>query len=231
MDSDRQPGSASQPPRQTDTRARPRRRGARLLQATGALLLGVLLVTLWTHWDAEAFAAWKEQAGPLPYFAAMVVLPALGLPMTPLLIVAGATFGAVVGLIGSLAALALHLSLCFWIARSGLRPRIARLLARFDIGLPAFDGRRDRALRFILLVRLAPGVPAFAKNYLLGASGVPFGMFMAASMALGSVYAAGFVVLGESVLTRDARGAAIAGVALLATALAFAWLRRRPPDA
>ena len=215
-----------------DPASRPRRHGAgRLLPLLGTLLVAGLLLLLWTQWDAEAFAAWKEQAGPLPYFAAMAVLPALGLPMTPLFVVAGATFGALVGLAGSLVALALHLSLCYWVARSGLRPRIERLLARFDVDLPAFDGRRDRALRFILLVRLAPGVPAFAKNYLLGASGVPYGLFIAVSMAMGSVYAAGFVVLGESVLSRDARGIAIAAAGLLLAALAFVWLRRRPGPA
>jgi uncharacterized membrane protein YdjX (TVP38/TMEM64 family) len=204
-----------------------RRRPARLLAFAGALLVVLVLMLLWSQWDAEAFAAWKQQAGPLPYFAAMVVLPALGLPMTPLFIVAGATFGAVVGLTGSLLALAGHLALCFWVARSGLRPHVERWLAHFDVDLPAFDGRRDRALRFLLLVRLAPGVPAFAKNYLLGVAGIPFALYMGVSMLVGGTYAAGFVILGESVLARDARGVAIAAAGLALAGLAFWWLRRQ----
>ncbi|MGY6519524.1 MAG: TVP38/TMEM64 family protein [Lysobacteraceae bacterium] len=197
------------------------------LRAAGVVVVLALLVALWQWFDREAFMAWKQQAGPVPFFAAMAVLPALGLPVTPFFIVAGATFGVAMGLGGSLAALLVNFSLCYWIARSGLRPFLLRVLGRFASRIPDFDGRRDRAVGFVLLVKFAPGVPAFAKNYLLGVAGVPFRLYLVLSMLISGVYAAAFVLLGESVLERDASGAALAVGVLLAAGLAFWWVRRK----
>ena len=64
----------------------------------GALTLLVLAVLIWNAWDHQAFIAWREEAGVVPFFLAMALLPALGVPITPFFIVAGATFGTYVGL-------------------------------------------------------------------------------------------------------------------------------------
>lgn len=191
------------------------------------LALAGMVYLLWSAWDHEAFLRWKEEAGPVPFFAAMAVLPAIGFPVTPFFILAGATFGVVLGLGGSLLALLVNFSLCFWLARSGLRPRISRLLERFGVDLPDFQAGHQRALRFVLTVKLAPGVPAFAKNYLLGAVGVPFAMYLTVSMLVTGVYAAAFVVLGESVLEHDMDRAVVAVVVIALVALALWWIRRR----
>ena len=196
-------------------------------KAVGLLVLVAVVALVWNWWDLAAFTAWKQEAGPVTYFAAMAVLPALGLPITPFFILAGATFGSVVGLVGSLIALAANLTLCFWIARSGLQPFIIRLLRRFSVKLPEFDGNRKRAVRLIVLVKLAPGVPAFAKNYLLGAAGVPFWLYLGLSMAISGVYAVAFVILGESALERDPRRLLIALAIIAATAGGVWWWRRR----
>lgn len=191
------------------------------------MALAGMVYLLWEAWDHEAFLRWKEEAGPVPFFAAMAVLPAIGFPVTPFFILAGATFGVAVGLGGSLLALLANFSLCFWLARSGLRPGISRLLERFGVDLPDFEERQERALRFVLMVKFTPGVPAFAKNYLLGVTGVPFGMYLWVSMLVTGVYAAAFVVLGESVLEHDAgRAGAAVGVVVVA-GLVIWWLRRR----
>ena len=70
-------------------------------RALGALTLLVLAVLIWNAWDHQAFIAWREEAGVVPFFLAMALLPALGVPITPFFIVAGATFGTFVGLTGS----------------------------------------------------------------------------------------------------------------------------------
>lgn len=193
----------------------------------GLLALVAVVALLWNAWDQAAFTEWKQDAGPVPYFAAMAVLPALGLPITPFFILAGATFGSIVGVVGSLIALAANFALCFWIARSGLKPVVIRLLNRFSVKLPAFDGDRKRAVRFILLVKFAPGVPAFAKNYLLGAAGVPFWLYFWLSMAISGVYGVAFVILGDSALEQDPVRLLIALALIVAAAGGTWWWRRR----
>ncbi len=199
----------------------------------GAATLLVLAVLIWNAWDHQAFIAWREEAGVVPFFLAMALLPALGVPITPFFIVAGATFGTFVGLTGSVIALSANLLLCYWIARSGLRPWLTRLLARTRYDIPDFEEGKG-ALRFTLLVKLAPGVPIFIKHYLLGLAGVPFWIYFAVSGAITGLYAGAFVVLGDSLLEHDLGTSAMALAVLVVIALAiYLWRRRvgkRPAD-
>lgn len=196
------------------------------LRILGAIVLLVLAVAIWNAWDHHAFIAWREDAGVLPFFLAMAIVPALGVPITPFFIVAGATFGVPIGLAGSAVALSANLLLCYWIARSGLRPWLGRLLARTRYSIPDFE-KGDGALRFALLVKLAPGVPIFIKHYLLGMAGVPFWIYFGVSGLITGIYAVAFVVLGESLLEHDLGNSAGALAVLGLVALAIYLIRRR----
>lgn len=199
-----------------------------LFRALLLLALLVLLVALWQAWDHEAVLAWKREAGPVPFFIAMALLPALGFPMTPFFVIAGATFGTVGGLLGSGVALLANLMVCFWIAHSGLRPHLARLISRRTrYELPVYEARDRRTWRFALVVRVAPALPVFTKNYLLGLAGVPLGIYLGVSLLFSGLYGASFVVLGESLLTHDpVKATAAVAVLALASAGVWAWRRR-----
>jgi uncharacterized membrane protein YdjX (TVP38/TMEM64 family) len=196
----------------------------RVLAASALLGLAYLL---WTAWDHQAVVAWKQEAGPLRYFAAMAVLPALGVPISPFFVIAGATFGARLGIAGSFAALAANLTLCHCVARSGLRQRITALLERFGHQLPDFEGQPAGAFRFTLLVKVAPGVPAVAKNYLLGLARVPFMIYFVVSMLFTGFYGVALVVLGESLLEHDLSLLSAAAVLIAGSAFLVWWWRRR----
>jgi uncharacterized membrane protein YdjX (TVP38/TMEM64 family) len=187
--------------------------------------VGVLaLLWIWRNWDQEAFLAWKQEAGPVPFFAALAILPAIGVPTTPFFMLAGMTFGLTVGLLGTAASLAVNMMLCFWIAHSGLRNSLRRLLARWGRELPQVEGKR--ALRFAVLVKLAPGVPTFVKQYALGLSGMDFVPYFIVSFLITLPYAAAFVVLGESIFDFDWQQGVGALVALLALSAIFLGVRR-----
>jgi uncharacterized membrane protein YdjX (TVP38/TMEM64 family) len=192
-----------------------------------AVTVVVLVLLFRTIWDREAFMSALQDAPPIPFFAIMALLPVVGVPLTPLLIAAGATFGARLGVVGSLLALAVNLALSYRIARSGLRPSLTRLFERFDYELPNFDGQPRNALRFTLMVKFAPGVPAFVKNYGLGVAGVPFTLYFVTSMLITGVYSALLVVLGESIFTHETNHLVWAGGALLLVAVAvYLWRKR-----
>jgi uncharacterized membrane protein YdjX (TVP38/TMEM64 family) len=196
----------------------------------GALLTAALVATvaaLWSAWDREAVRAWKQEAGPIRFFVAMALLPGFGVPITPFFILAGATFGIRTGLLGSGLALGAHLTLCYWIAGSAMRPWLESLLDRSRYELPDFQDKDRSGFRFTLLVKLAPGVPGFFKNYLLGMAGVRFGVYLAVSLATTGAYGAALVVLGESLLEHDIRRALIALAVFVALGGGAWWWRKR----
>ncbi len=195
-------------------------------RAISALALAGLLLLLWSVWDREALMDWIRSARLLPFFATMALLPAVGVPITPFFVLAGATFGSRVGLVGSLLSLGANLALCYFVARSSLQPRLVALLRRFDYELPNFAAGGKSALRFALVVKATPGVPAFVKNYGLGAAGVPFGVYFATSMSVTGLYAALLIVLGESLFDHDLRKTLVAGGALLLAVAVFLLIRR-----
>lgn len=181
---------------------------------------------VWSVWDHDAWLAWMQQARPLPFFAVMAIVSVLGVPVTPLFVLAGVTFGTRIALAGSLAAVAVSLAACYWIAR-GLRVPMKRLLRRFRWELPNLAERKGSAIRFTVAVKLAPGIPHFVKNYALGVAGVPFATFFAVAMLVTGGYASALVVLGRSMFDHRAAGLWIAVVLIAAPLGLWWWIRRR----
>lgn len=194
------------------------------LRITGALLVIGVVLMAWRSWDEQAMVQWTREAGPVPFFIAMTVLPALGVPTTPLYILAGATFGITAGLIGTALSVAANLLLSYWIAHGALRPWLEGLLRKTRYELPDFQDRNPWVVTGI--VRLAPAVPAFIKNYLLGLANIPLNVYFLVSMAITGFYAALFVVLGESLPDRDT-GQALWVIGILGVAVAVTWWVRQ----
>lgn len=188
------------------------------------LFLSILLVFI-LFWDQAAFVEWKKNAGVLPFFAALAFLPATGVPTTPFFLLAGATFGLRIGLIGTAVAVAVNLALCYLLAQSVLRNMLVSSLEKFDYEVPELE--QDKALRFIILVKLTPGVPTFLKNYITALAGVPFGLYMLVCWSITYVYAVGLIVMGDSILERDFNKGLIGAVLLLLVIGLLWYLRRR----
>jgi uncharacterized membrane protein YdjX (TVP38/TMEM64 family) len=208
---------------------RPVSRGRTSWRSRAILLVALLIASLWawSSWGHDALHAFKDDASPLWFFAAMAVLPALGVPMTPFFLLAGATFGARFGLLGSLAALGVNLSLCYWLARTRLRHLLAPLLRRmFRDDMPSFATRPRAAWRLTWMVKVAPGLPAFAKNYFLGMAGVPFRIYLGISMLVTGSYAAFLIMLGDSLFEHDIMRTVLALAVVIVLALGFIWWRR-----
>lgn len=211
--------------------ASPRRSRAATWTRRGLIVVAgaIVLYFAWLLWDYDAVIAWMQRARVFPFFLAMALLPAVGLPITPFLLLAGATFGVSTALIGTAIAIAANFTLCYWIGRSGLRPRLLSLLDRFGYNLPDFNAADQppaRAVRFAALLKVAPGVPAFIKNYGLGAAHVPYGIALVVTLLISGAYAAALIVLGESVFEHDLGRGAIA-LAVIAVLAGIVWWRGR----
>jgi uncharacterized membrane protein YdjX (TVP38/TMEM64 family) len=188
--------------------------------------LGYVMIAIWDH---DAFLRWMSDASPVPFFLAMAVLPAIGIPISPFLIVAGATFGVWGGLFGSIVAIAVNLWICYALAHSKLRPRIETLFERFDYKVPDFGAGGRAAWRFAAAVKLTPGLPTFAKNYMLAVTAVPFPIYFTVSLVVTTAFALAWIVLGDSLLTHDRNHAVIAAavIVVLVAVVAVMWRKRR----
>lgn len=167
-------------------------------------------------------------AGPWWYFLAMALLPALGVPVLTFTLTAGPIFspqlgtGPVVG--AALAAVTVNLVLTYCLARWVLRPWISRLLPRLGYRMPALDSGDLTDL--IVVVRVVPGVPFFAQNYLLGLADAPVLRYLLISCGVIWSYTAGIIVFGDAVL--HGKGAMACGaVGLLGAAAAVGHFLRR----
>jgi uncharacterized membrane protein YdjX (TVP38/TMEM64 family) len=192
--------------------------------AIGAALLAIGYV-VWSVWDHEALTRWIQSARPMPFFLSLAVLPALGLPLTPFFVLAGAAYTPAGALLGSALGLAANLALCYAIARL-MRGPMERLLGRFGYALPTVGAGRWSTIRFALAVKLTPGVPQVAKNYLLGVAGVPFALYFTLSMLITGAYATLLILLGRSLFEHELRRA-LPWLVLLALLLLCLWWWRR----
>lgn len=173
-------------------------------------------------------------AGPGWFFGAMAVLPAFGFPMLPFALAAGPVFGAQLGtatvMACALAAIAANVTLSYLIAARALFPWAQALLGRW--GQADALARADFGWRWVLFVRLAPGLPFFVQSYLLGLTRARFAPYVVISTVVPGVSIAAAIWLGDSLWRAHASDALWSIGALVAVGLVVQWMRsRRPTDA
>lgn len=167
-------------------------------------------------------------AGPWAFFTAMALLPAVGCPMMTFTLTAGPVFsermgaGAVVA--AGLAAVTVNMILTYWLARWAIRPWLNRLLPRLGYPVPKLDSKDLTDL--IILLRVTPGPPFFAQNYLLGLASAPFGPYLAISCAVIWSYTVAFILFGDALLHGKGKIVLLA-VSVVVALMAAAHLVRR----
>ncbi len=185
-----------------------------------------VLAALWPHGTTfqDGLKHIKE-GGPLPYFAALALLPCLGFPTTPFFLLAAPAFGLPASIVGTALALAVQFALSYWLARNHLRGWLEKLLARTRYDLPEVKARNY--WRVALLIKLPPGVPPALKHYLMALAGIPFGIYFTVSWTLSMCYAVGAIIVGDSVWDRNYAGF-VAGLLLIVGLFVLVrWLRNR----
>lgn len=169
-----------------------------------------------------------QSAGPLAFFTAMALLPAAGMPISLFNLTAASAFGERMGLPGVLAAaaaaIAVNLTLTYWLARYALRPWLEQMISRTKYRIPVAPA--DEQAEITLLVRITPGPPFFVQSYLLGLAEVRFGTYLWISWLITFIYSTGFIVFGDAILHGKAKVAFIGLSILMAVGLGVHLLRR-----
>lgn len=176
----------------------------------------------------DTVKTWSKTVGPVPFFAAMALLPAIGFPLMAFSLSAGVLFVPQIGLawtiVAVLVSLGINLSLTYWLARYALRPLLERLMRRLGYGLPAVS--KEDHLGMALLLRIMPGPPFFVQGYLLGLAEVPFGTYMAVSWGVSATYTVALVVLGDSIMQGNAKVIFMAVSIFIVVMVAIKMVRR-----
>jgi uncharacterized membrane protein YdjX (TVP38/TMEM64 family) len=172
---------------------------------------------------------WSRTVGPVPFFAAMALLPAAGFPIMVFSLSAGVLFAPQIGLgwviVGVLLSLGVNISLTYWLARYALRPVLEGLVRKLGYGLPQVAP--EDHLSLTLLCRITPGPPFFVQNYLLGLAKVPFWTYLWVSWAISAIYSIAMVVFGDSLMQGSGKVVFFAVSVFIAITLGIKWVRRR----
>jgi uncharacterized membrane protein YdjX (TVP38/TMEM64 family) len=117
--------------------------------------------------------------GPL-YVVAYGLVAALGIPLTPLTLLAGALFGFAEGALVAWLGLSLGTSGAYWIARLIGGASVSRLLAGREDIIKRLHGRRG----FLTLLRLRsiPVIPSILLDYAAGTARMEYVAYVAATM-------------------------------------------------
>ena len=206
---------------------------SRLLQLTLLALL-TLVVMAGLQWRVEV-SGWIVStmavirgAGPVTFFVAMALLPVLGFPIFPFNLAAGPAFSEQLGLgpvvVLASAAIAVNVSLTYWLARWALRPPLAWLVQRLGYRVPEIAPGNHFALA--VLVRVTPGPPFFFQSCLLGLAAIPFGIYLAVSWLVATAYSAGVILFGDALVQGRVKTALVALGLLGALAIGVKLLRQ-----
>jgi uncharacterized membrane protein YdjX (TVP38/TMEM64 family) len=171
-----------------------------------------------------------RRLGPIPFFGALAVLPAFGMPVTPFYLVAAEFFGRGVAVVGVVTAITINVALTYALGRWLLHPVAEKLVAKLGYRIPVVH--HDDRWAVAMLLRITPGPPFFVQSYLLALARVPFGVYMIVSVGIPVPFGIGFVLFGEGLMQGSSGGiligASLLGVAIVAVRFARKKLRRRP---
>jgi uncharacterized membrane protein YdjX (TVP38/TMEM64 family) len=208
-----------------------KRRRLNVSLVLAAVLLGAAAVAiLWhcrEHLNREQLGALVESfaaMGPWVFFSLMAILPLVWVPVSPFLILAPA-YGVEMAIMGSACALAFNIVISWVVSGKWFRPVFERVVNRFGYSVPEIPPRR--MLGFALLLRITPGVPFPLQNYLLGLARMPFGQYLAVSLPVIWVTSSSLILLGESIMSGNARLAGVGVGLAVVVALAFRYWRAR----
>ncbi len=194
----------------------------RKLLLLGAIVLGCAAVAFAYHFvDVEAIHRRAEKLDGALVFALMTILPMVGFPETVSTAVAGMRFGLPLGLALVSLSIALQMLLSYAIVK--LAP------AFFSKRLKSLRERLPRAAHtpLTLFTMLLPGVPYFAKNYVLPLAGVPLATFLLVGLPINIARSVVGLAFGD--MSDDLTPARVAGFAVyfIVITVTCAWAFRR----
>ncbi|PDH29509.1 MAG: hypothetical protein CNE95_04695 [Puniceicoccaceae bacterium MED-G30] len=207
-------------------------RMALLLSFAGLALF--LLVRSGSLPDSESLLASIQSArsylekNPVALVLALTILPGLGAPISPLLILFGVVIGPLYGLpvacIIGVAAQSICTAWTYFLSSGPLREFLKKSLLR-NRTLPELTP--GNAAKICFMVRIAPGFPYALQNVVLGVLKMRFSTYLLVSIPVQSIYTVGFISSGGAFFEGNTSQALTAFLILLAAIFALRIIRQR----
>ncbi|MCB1098692.1 MAG: VTT domain-containing protein [Verrucomicrobiae bacterium] len=149
------------------------------------------------------------------------VLPVIGAPISPFLVIAGLKYGTVSGMLVATAATAVHNAVTYFLAETCLKKRIESLLARLGYAIPTIPSQHQ--WWFTAVFAVVPGLPYTIKLYSLALTNIGFRTFFWIGWPMYAASSIVYVVLG------DAAASMSVGWFIVVTALSILliWIAHR----
>lgn len=204
-----------------------------LIFGVGMVVIAVAVFALAGRFDVQGrmnqMVEIVRDAGPVPFFAAMAVLPAAGFPLSAFTFVAGPVFGPVMGLFAvilcAILAITINVALSYWLASRAMRPVAKWVVRRLGYQLPEVQPKA--AWLAIVILRTVPVTPFFLQSVLLGLARVPFGAYMLVSVVVPSAYAVAIITLGDALMRGDGWAIAVAAALFIVVGVILHVMRKR----
>lgn len=173
----------------------------------------------------QEFQKLLEAIHPAWLLASMVLLPLVGVPITPIWIATGMRLGPLWGSVTGILALALNDALAYELAARWLRRPIRAWLERHGRKIPVLDPSDEAKL--IVAFRLTPGFPLPIQNYLLGCAHVHFWRYLLLSLPIQAGWAVAFVICGNALTQSSLVPLILAASLLVVVGIVISILRKR----
>ena len=161
------------------------------------IVIPVILLIGWVSihfgFDWRQFIHANSILGKSLFCLCMVLLPMGGFSINAFYIFAGLAFPPYLGFGLCVISLAINMTISYWIAHSWLRNPINGFLEKR--GIHKLQFAKKNAFKVTFYARALPVLPFFMQNYLLGASAIPFLLYISLSLLIQSLFAAGTIYL------------------------------------
>ncbi|MBR4597964.1 MAG: VTT domain-containing protein [Opitutales bacterium] len=157
------------------------------------------------------------------YPVACFLLPIFMLPVTPVYFAAGTSVENMLGVVLlCYFGVVLNMAFCYFLSKK-FADFARSALERRGVKAPKITESEGD---FVFLVRMIPGNPLCAQNYLLGLSGVGFKKYMIVSMAVQAFHVSGYIYFAEGIVRGDF-AAFIFGASMICVLVAAARILKR----
>lgn len=162
-----------------------------------AVLLGIIvLFAFGLDMDSVLSFVKSQESNPLILLFAVIFLPLIFFPMSPLLILVGLSFDTYTSLLIILMAIPVHLFLSYLCVKWFFKDIVEKYANKHNFRI--FNIPKNRRIEVCFLVMSIPGLPYALKNYLLSVSSIPFKQYLLIGWLIQFLMCLPFILLGDA---------------------------------